>query len=346
MLTTVYSKSYLQSSRDLRIISSDILLDRLLPILEDLAQSGMPVNVLPLMQAVAMDYTSAYLFGTVNGTDFLRDEEYRNHWLGLYSMFNKQDPRDRVWSEIGKFCFSLCDKTRKWLQAEDDERESPGHGIVTDAVVYKQLSDGLQNLSGDDEQPSNQVIASEMMSHLLASLKKSGITLTYLIWQMSRSWDLQAQLRQELLTLSPPLTYPSQLLASSKGNSSRLPSARKINALPLLNAIVQETLRLHAAVPGLQPRVTPSAISTTLGGHEKIPGDVKVSSSAYVLHRNPDVFPDPERWIPERWLDPTEDMRRFFWAFSSGERMCLGKDFALQGIYSSLFPFIREMEET
>ncbi|KAL1857380.1 hypothetical protein Plec18167_008345 [Paecilomyces lecythidis] len=274
---------------------------------------------------------SGYLFGAANSTDFLRHEEYRNHWLGVYSIFKKQDPRDRLWTEIEKFCFSLCEKTGQWLQAGEDEREHAVHGVETDPVVYKRLCDGLRSMS-EDPRPRRQVIASEMLSHLLASVDKSGVTLTYLIWRMSRDWSLQARLRQELLALSPTLRHPPQLLESDNGASSRIPSAREVNTLPLLDAIVQETLRLHSAVPGLQRRVTPKTIDTTLEGYEGIPGGVKVSSSAYILHRNPDAFPEPERWLPERWLEPTEDMRRFFWAFSNGERMCLGKDFALQQI--------------
>ncbi|KAJ9314922.1 hypothetical protein DTO271D3_4922 [Paecilomyces variotii] len=331
ILANVYSKSYLQSSRDFRITSSSIVLDKLLPALEELAQSKTPVNVLSLMQAASMDFMSGYLFGAANGTDFIRHEEYRNHWLGVYSIFKRQDPRDRLWTEIERFCFSLCEKTGAWLHAENGERENPIHGIETDPVVYKRLSEGLQSMDLGFT-PMRQVIASEMLSHLLASVEKSGVTLTYLIWQMSRDRSLQARLRQELLGLLPALSYPSQPLGSKDDDSSRLPPTRDINALPLLNAIVQETLRLHCAVPGLQRRVTPSTIDTMLEGYEGIPGGVKVSSSAYILHRNPDAFPDPERWLPERWLEPTEDMRRFLWAFSNGERMCLGKDFALQEI--------------
>jgi len=85
------------------------------------------------------------------------------------------------------------------------------------------------------------------------------------------------------------------------------------------------------------------------GGYH-IPGGTRVSSQAYSVHRDPEVFANPEAWLPGRWLagrenslDPIDDsvladeqeerlkaMHRAFWAFSSGSRMCIGNNFAMQ----------------
>ncbi|KAL8703388.1 MAG: hypothetical protein Q9201_003417, partial [Fulgogasparrea decipioides] len=55
---------------------------------------------------------------------------------------------------------------------------------------------------------------------------------------------------------------------------------------------------------------------------------------AYTLHRNPRVFPSPLSWNPSRWLDASEahktEIGRWFWAFGSGGRMCVGSNFAMQ----------------
>jgi hypothetical protein len=52
------------------------------------------------------------------------------------------------------------------------------------------------------------------------------------------------------------------------------------------------------------------------------------------LHRNGAVFADPEAWEPSRWLRAADDpqlreMNRWFWAFGSGGRMCVGSNLAL-----------------
>jgi len=46
--------------------------------------------------------------------------------------------------------------------------------------------------------------------------------------------------------------------------------------------------------------------------------------SPFSLHRNPDVFKDPLDFNPDRWLDASVEMKKWFWAFSSGGRMCIG----------------------
>lgn len=103
-----------------------------------------------------------------------------------------------------------------------------------------------------------------------------------------------------------------------------LSSPKEIDALPLLYAVLNETLRRWNSVPGRQPRVSPFP-SCTLAGVENIPCGTVVSCSAYMLHRNEDVFPEPEMWRPDRWLDSTAEelveMRHWFWAFGSGGRM-------------------------
>jgi len=100
-----------------------------------------------------------------------------------------------------------------------------------------------------------------------------------------------------------------------------------------------ETLRLHSPIPGIEPRISPNiAGGSTLGPYTNIPGGVRVSSMPYTLHRNTTVFPDPETFNPLRWLpshtseDQLKEMHRWFWAFGSGGRMCIGSHLALQEI--------------
>ena len=130
------------------------------------------------------------------------------------------------------------------------------------------------------------------------------------------------------------------LVESDTETEAVLPSAQSLDILPLLDSIVRETLRLHTPVPGPQPRVVPSSSEpVAIGGYTGIPGGTIVSSSAFSLHRIADVYPNPDEWLPERWLNPdrsnSEAMKRLFWAFGSGGRMCLGSNLALQGTSTS-----------
>lgn len=52
----------------------------------------------------------------------------------------------------------------------------------------------------------------------------------------------------------------------------------------------------------------------------------------YTTHRDPNAFPDPEAFNPDRWMDAngvTDDMKELFMPFSRGTRACLGKSLAM-----------------
>ena len=336
MVSNVYSKSYLQSSQDLQTLSERLIFDGFLPIMKRVEeQSGGELDVLDFMQGVGMDLTSAYLFGSANGTDFMNDADYRRHWLQEYATFKYQLPSERADGEVEKWCFSLCEAAERSIQSE---KKAIGDPSETEPVVYGRLAKSLRDSAqyGDPGlKPAIVIAASEMLDHLIAGHETSGITLSYLMYELSQRPYLQDRLRDELLTLEPPLVYSgSHDGVNEKLKGHRLPSPRSIDALPLLNNLLQETLRLYAAAPAQQPRITPfSPDGTTIEGYANIPGGVLVSANAHSLHRNKVIFPEPEKWRPERWDVPDEkreEMKRWFWAFGSAGRMSLGSIFALQ----------------
>ncbi|KAL2841563.1 cytochrome P450 [Aspergillus pseudoustus] len=325
MLSRVFSKSYLQESPDVRILSAVVLSQRLFPILQRIAADGETVNVLPLFQAVGMDFTSSYLFGIQSGTRYLFNLPEWQKWLEEYEKFKHLSLDERADGFVEKWCLSLCQ------QAQNAEPQTDR--ISSEAVVYKSLRDAL--VKSPDSRPLDLTIASELLDHLIAGHETSGITFTYIMWELSQRPELQAELRRELSTLGISLKYP--FASDTDGGLPGLPLPSKIDSLPLLDAIVRETLRLHAPAASPLPRITPDTPSgTSINGYGGIPGGVTVSSSAYTLHRIEEVYPHPAEWLPERWLNPEpgkkHDMRRLWWPFGSGGRMCLGSNFALQEI--------------
>ncbi|KAA6407599.1 MAG: cytochrome p450 family [Lasallia pustulata] len=96
--------------------------------------------------------------------------------------------------------------------------------------------------------------------------------------------------------------------------------------MPYLQACMYEALRCHPAVGMSLPRVTPS------GGIEIdnrfIPEGTVIGVNPWVVHRDSQVYgEDVEAFRPDRWLkDDTGDTERFFFAFGSGARMCLGRN--------------------
>ncbi|KAN0071469.1 Cytochrome P450 [Elaphomyces granulatus] len=343
MLSNIYSKSFLQSSDTLKIISHTMIYDRLLPVLFEAASSGSLIDIYDLNQAFTMDFISAFIFGLANATNFLQDVPTRKFMLQKYhcrkdfEFYYQEVPNLLAWTEalgipllpkwyheanelMAAWNLALCENAEKHLGSNEPDLEP---------TVYKQLklsmakqlasgSDG-SSVKADEIKLQRLEIACEMYDQLTAGHETSAVGLTYLCWELSKRPHLQAALRKELQTLSPAVTYP---ITSHSLHS--LPHPKLIDALPLLQAVVMETLRLHAPIPGIQPRTTPYPTSS-LAGYDRIPPNTRVNAQAYSLHRNPEVFPDPESWQPHRWLKEDdsaelEEMQRWFWAFGSGRR--------------------------
>ncbi|PLB55229.1 putative cytochrome P450 monooxygenase [Aspergillus steynii IBT 23096] len=349
MLSNIYSKSFLQSSPHMRVISDAIIFGRFLPIIQEAVAAQTPVDVHDLNQGVTMDFVSAYLFGLATGTNFLQDPAYRQNILSLYhsrkqfEFYHQEVPNTLSWLKalgirliptwcddanevLDAWCLEMCDKAEQNLGSTD---------LNIEPAVYKHLKQAMLKQSAGTKRSRESLdqerldIACELYDQLTAGFETSAVALTYLLWELSQHPELQQELREELLTLEPKILYPRP------STSSGLPSAKAVDSLPLLEAIVTETLRLHAPIPGIQPRVTPSP-SCSLVGYGDIPANTRVNAQAYSLHRNSDVFPAPETWQPKRWLKSSnsasdiEEMKRWFWAFGSGGRMCVGSNLALQ----------------
>ena len=352
MVSNVYSKSHLQSSPIVLKISKDVIYSKLLPLLGSIAVKNEAIDVLELNFSSTMDILNAFIFGLGNGSDFLSDIQVRQHWLKTYQsrrpfrFWNGELPYAETMSTklafpivpswvaeatatIENWVMERCKASTTWTELVSQRSDSTG---TTPAIVFDQLKKSVAATTADDTTlgaPDLQV-ASEILDHLAAGHETSGITLTYLYWELSRNPALQASLRDELLKLSPPI-----IMNSSKSQTEKdLPNPRAIDALPLLHAALMETLRIHSAIPGPQPRITPYPPVSIAGSPPLDPG-TRISAQAYSLHRNADVFPDPEVWKPSRWLATSEEkkaeMSKWFWAFGSGGRMCVGSNLAMQG---------------
>ena len=113
----------------------------------------------------------------------------------------------------------------------------------------------------------------EASALIVAGSDTTAVTLTYLVWAVSSRPDLRASLVHELSKL------PDQY------------NDRDLEQLPLLNAVIEETLRLYGAAPGGIPRAVPEG-GTTIEGYF-FPGGTTVTTQAYTLHRDSTLFPDP-----------------------------------------------------
>jgi cytochrome P450 len=91
-----------------------------------------------------------------------------------------------------------------------------------------------------------------------------------------------------------------------------------------LDAVVQETLRIRPVIPVVLRKLT---APVELGGW-RLPAGVTLMPAITLMHRDPTLFPEPERFQPERFLEDGAGSTYTWIPFGGGRRRCLGAAFA------------------
>ena len=142
------------------------------------------------------------------------------------------------------------------------------------------------------------------------------------------------ELRDELMTLlvaghettASQLAWTMERLSREPRVVDRLSEEIDTGAADeYLTATIQETMRRRPVLPNAAPRLVKKPVE--IDGWHYEPG-VCVVSNTYLIHHDPDVYPDPYAFRPERFLD--EAPGTYTWTpFGGGRRRCLGASFAL-----------------
>jgi hypothetical protein len=141
------------------------------------------------------------------------------------------------------------------------------------------------------------------------------------------------ELRDELMTLlvaghettASALAWAFERITRTPHVAERLAEEADSDDDAYVTATIHETLRRRPVLPNVAPRLVKKPI--TLGGWH-YPTDVLLVGNAYLVHHDPELYPDPYEFRPERFLD--ESPGTYTWIpFGGGRRRCLGASFAM-----------------
>lgn len=135
------------------------------------------------------------------------------------------------------------------------------------------------------------------------------------------------------------LSQPAVLERLTEELAAAVPDAKHLSwpvleKLPYLNGVIMEGLRLSYGVSARSPRIATEEDLVYRGedGGTKyeyvIPRGWAIGMSSALVHHNESVFPENEKFIPERWVDENgnrkRDLEKYLMSFSRGSRACLG----------------------
>ncbi|CAL1285549.1 unnamed protein product [Larinioides sclopetarius] len=185
--------------------------------------------------------------------------------------------------------------------------DSEKHKALLDLLLEKHMETG--ELSEED-------IREEVDTFASAGHETVSISIAWALYLIGLHSEVQMKIHEELDTVF--------------GEDTTRPVTEKdCNNLQYLDCVLKETSRIYPAAPWFG-RKTPEDTTTNICGH-KIPKGTICIVMTYILHRDEEVFPDPEKFDPERF-SPENCIKIPEYAyipFSAGPRNCIGRRFAM-----------------
>ncbi|MET0304605.1 MAG: cytochrome P450 [Solirubrobacterales bacterium] len=256
--------------------------------------AGTPYELRPRMQAITLDIILRTVFGVREGERMAELRDALRDFLDLTT-----NPRvllpvllvgpGRV-RGIGPFRRRI-DRVDQLIYREIAERRRDGNLDERDDILS--LLVGARHEDGSPM--SDEEMRDELLTLLVAGHETTATSLAWAVERLSR--------------------HPEKL--------DRLRAEVEAGSEDYLTATIQETLRLRPVISIVIRRLTESV---EIGGYE-LPAGVSAVPSIYLVHRNPEIYPDPESFKPERFLDNPPGT--YTWIpFGGGVRRCLGASFA------------------
>ncbi len=275
---------------------------------------GVRFAVQGIAETISLDVILQAIFG-IRGTERMaRFDRAVRDVMGSLGPFVAFEFLRRSFGGIGPW--AKFQRRRRELQALVDEEiaERRSGGAEREDI----LSMLLAARHDDGSAMSDADVFDQLLTLVAAGHESSMITIAWAFYWLHRNPDVLERLLAEIDALDGD------------------PEPEALARLPYLEAVVQETLRLYPIV-AIATRLLVQPFE--LKGHQ-LPAGVIVGASAATVHYREDLYPEPERFQPERFLGKTFGPAEYF-PFGGGARRCLGAAFAMYEIKIVLATLLR-----
>lgn len=229
------------------------------------------------------------------------------------------------------FTNSVITERRELLQKAIADGGDADAALLNDVGQKRRMAllDVLLKSTIDGAPLSNDDIREEVDTFMFEGHDTTTSSIAFTCYLLARHPEVQARVFQEVRDVI--------------GDDKSAPVTMKLlGELKYLECVIKESLRLFPSVPIIGRYISQD---TVLDG-KLIPADSNVIILIYHAQRDPDYFPDPEKFIPDRFsMERKGEISPFAYTpFSAGPRNCIGQKFAMLEMKSTISKMVRHFE--
>ncbi|XP_055711730.1 cytochrome P450 4d10-like [Phlebotomus papatasi] len=308
------------------------------------------VNIYPLVTLYALDVICESAMGTTANAQLNSDSEYVRAvqditnviHLRMFDFLLRPEPFfkiSRIARREKKAIKVLHDFTDRVIVARRNEllqsgKQDNNYNRYTgdDGLGIKKkmaLLDVLLQSTVDGKPLTNMDIREEVDTFMFAGHDTTTSGISFLLYNIALYPDVQKKIVEEIKEIF--------------GNDTRVPTISDLNNLQYLDLVIKESMRLFPPVPIVGRQ---SDVDTKLGD-VTIPAGSGITVSAYFLGRDPNLFPNPETFDPERFNveRSVETQNPYSYVpFSAGPRNCIGQKYAILEMKSIAAKIVKNFE--
>ncbi|XP_064419947.1 sterol 26-hydroxylase, mitochondrial-like isoform X1 [Latimeria chalumnae] len=220
----------------------------------------------------------------------------------------------QAWDTMFEFAGKAIDKKLADIQDRLDKGESVEGEYLTHLISSGQL--------GQSE------IYSSVTELLLAGVDTTSNTLSWALYHLARSPEVQNTLYQEIVSVVP---------------GEQVPTAQDVDKMPFLKAVIKEVLRMYPVLPSVACELDTDIILQDYF----IPRQQMIILYYYANSMDENEFPEPQSFRPERWIrgkSPTKHHPFSSIPFGYGVRSCIGRRIAELEMYLVITRVLKHFE--
>ena len=211
---------------------------------------------------------------------------------------------------------------------------------MKDAAVKKNdliqtLLDAHNEASSEKQNLTEIEVIANGVFMIAAAFDTTAITASFVSYELAKNPDKQKLLQTEI---------ESVLRILENGLNDQKLDFEDLTKFPYLEAVINETLRLHSMDIRGYRRVSVEGGTNLPGTDIHLPKGTVINVAYYALHARSDLFPEPKKFIPERFLPENKHQlgNCAFMSFGAGPRMCPGVRFAMINLKSVLVSILKD----